>query len=169
MLGLPCSQLKLGDVKCSLLQCLLNVFKLLLMLLQLVLTSFLACRLKRAVKQQHDDDQTQQEDHCEDQAGQENSESFLDTAPTEEVQLVKLAKLCLHKVVPLVSTNVECTQSLVTQCKGVEIWAGVSESFNQQSCQTLTHMAIRGFTESSSVKGTKTLHTTPQHRVWVIM
>ena len=60
------------------------------------------------MEQQHDDDQTQQEDHCEDQTGQENSESFLDTAPTEEVQSVKLAKLCLDKVVPLVSTNVEC-------------------------------------------------------------
>ena len=139
------------------------------MLLQLALTfPFLACRSKRAVEQQHDDDQTQQEDYCEDQTGQENSESFLDTAPTEEVQAVKLAKLCLHEVVLLVSTNVECTQSLVTQCKGVEIWAGVSESFNQQSCQALTHMAIRGFTESSSVNGTKTLHTTPQYRVWVI-
>ena len=75
------------------------------------------------MEQQHDDDQAQQEDYCEDQTGQENSESFLDTAPTEEVQAVKLAKLCLHKVFPLVSTNVECTQSLVTQCKGVEIWA----------------------------------------------
>ena len=109
VLSLPCTQLKLGDFKCILLKCLLNVCKLLLMLLQLALTfSFLVCRSKRAVEQQHDDDQTQQEDHGEEQTGQENSESFLDTAPTEEVQAVKLAKLCLHKVVPLVSTNVEC-------------------------------------------------------------
>ena len=51
VLGLPCSQLKLGDFKRSLLQCLLNVCKLLLTLLQLALTfSFLACRAKRAVK-----------------------------------------------------------------------------------------------------------------------
>ena len=124
VLSLPCTQLKLGDFKCSLLKCLLNVCKLLLTLLQLALTfSFLACRSKRAVKQQHDDDQTQQEDYCEDQTGQENSKIFLDTAPAEEVQSVKLAKLCLHKVVPLVSTNVECSQSLVTQCEGIEIWS----------------------------------------------
>ena len=98
-------------------QCLLNVCKPLLTLLQLAITfSFLACRSKHAVEQQHDDDQTQQEDHGEDQTGQENSESFLDTAPTKEVQVIKLAKFCLHKVLPLVSTNVECTQSLVTQC-----------------------------------------------------
>ena len=75
------------------------------------------------MEQQHNDDQTQQEDDYEDQTGQENSESFLDTAPTEEIQSVELAKLCLHKVIPLVSTNVECSQSLVTQCEGIEIWA----------------------------------------------
>ena len=124
VLSLPCTQLKLGDFESLLLKCLLNVCKLLLTLLQLALTfSFLACRSKRAVEQQHDDDQTQQEDYCKDQIGQENSESFLDTAPTEEIQSVKLAKLCLHKVVPLVSTIVECRQSLVMQCKGIEVWA----------------------------------------------
>ena len=102
----------------------LNVCKLLLTLLQLALTfSFLACRSKCAVEQQHDDDQAHQEDYSEYQTGQENSKSFLDTAPTEEIQSVELAKLCLHKVIPLVSTNVECTQSLVTPCKGVEVWA----------------------------------------------
>ena len=42
---------------------------------------------------------------------------------TQPQQKVKLAKLCLHKVIPLVSTNVECSQSLVMQCEGIEIWA----------------------------------------------